>query len=237
LSDQARARYEEHKIQVVPHGGAAADFAYGFTDGDRALTENEFVRRYEELTGALDLSGATRNRNPFWLYYGFTASGVGAFLLGTAAYLSFATPQKTVDFGDQMPTMSSAPANCNFSTLQNVVQVGYEMECNPPVDPGLGKVFAITGGALMGTAIASFVVYGVLGYDGSSDEHVIAKSDASDYAARYNRALLRAAVRGTPVASLAPAPPPVPASDSIVAPQMRVLPVVSPGFTGVLGRF
>jgi hypothetical protein len=237
LSESAKRRYEAQKIQVVPRGGAVPDFAYAFKDGDRDVTENEFVRRYEALTGALDLSEAQRNRNPLWLYYGFVATGVSAFLLGTAAYLTFATPQKTEYFGMTPPTMGSVSPSCNFSTLTNMVLNGWEMQCSPPLDPGLGKTMAITGGALLGTGIASFAIYGVLGYDGKSSEHVIARADADDYAARYNRALLRAAVRGTPTPDVAPAPAPSPLPDQFIAPQMRLLPVVSPGFTGVVGEF
>jgi hypothetical protein len=237
LSDSARARYDEQKIKVAPGGGSVADFAYTFKDGRHDITENEFVRRYQALTGALDLSAAERNRNPWWLYYGFVAGGVGAFLLGSGAYLSFATPQKTEYFGTTPPTVGSVSSTCDFTTLKNLVDTGWEMQCSPPLDPGLGKTMAITGGVMMGTALASFVVYGVLGYDGSAGDHVIAKSDADDYVARYNRALLRAAVRGAPVPVLAPTPSRGPMPDQNSAPQMRLLPVLSPGFTGLMGRF
>jgi hypothetical protein len=133
--------------------------------------------------------------------------------------------------------VGSVSSTCDFTTLKNLVDTGWEMQCSPPLDPGLGKTMAITGGVMMGTALASFVVYGVLGYDGSAGDHVIAKSDADDYVARYNRALLRAAVRGAPVPVLAPTPSRGPMPDQNSAPQMRLLPVLSPGFTGLMGRF
>lgn len=233
LSDAVRARFERDKIEVVPHTGATADFAYAFRDGDREISENEFVRRYQALTGALDLSEAKRNRNPFWLYYGISATAVSAFLFGSAAYLTFATPTTTEYFGTTPPTMSSVSTSCNFSTLQNVVGSGYEMQCSPPLNPDLGRSMAIAGGALLGTGIASFVVYGVLGYDGSSGDHVITKADADTYASRYNRALLRGAARGTLPGAV---PAPTTAGHNL-APQVLLMPVVSPGFTGVVGRF
>jgi hypothetical protein len=233
LPEQARAEYERKKIQVVARSGAQAEFAYAFKDGSGAMSENELVRRYEDLTGARDLSAAKRNRNPFWLYYGIAATGVGAFLVGTALYVGNATQQRTEIFPNGEPMAGTLSSSCNFSTGQNVPMEGYQIQCSDPINPGLGKTMGITGAAVLGTGLVSFVVYGVLGYDGSSGEHVITKADADTYAGRYNRALLRGAARGT----LPAATPPPPVSGQDLAPQVLLIPVVSPAFTGVVGRF
>lgn len=232
LPPEARARYDEQRIEIVPYKNPTPGFAYAFKDGTRVITENEFARRYEGLTGARDLADAKRNRNPFWLYYGFAAAGVSVFLLSTSLYLTTATPNKTEYFGTGNPPLEGTEPDCNFSTLQNVVMQGWEMQCNPPVDPSLGKAFAIAGAAVAGTSLASFITYAVLGYDGTVGEHVITKSDADAYAARYNRALLRASVRGASMASSQPA-----SEAHELAPQMVLTPLVGPGFAGVSGKF
>jgi len=230
LPEPARAEFDQKKVQVVARAGVPAEFAYTFRDSRGDITENEFVRRYQDLTGAMDLSGARSNRNPFWLYYAVSATSVGAFLLGSAAYVSLATPTRTQIIGTNLPTPFTPASNCNVETLQNVTGTGWEIQCNPPLDPGLGKTMGIVGGAVFGTGIASFVVYGVLGYNGSPNEHVLTKSDAEAYAARYNRSLLHAAVRP-------PASQPPPAPHAPLTPQVQLTPIFTPGFAGLIGRF
>jgi hypothetical protein len=108
---------------------------------------------------------------------------------------------------------------------------GYQIQCSAPIDPDLGRSLGITGGAMMGTGLASFVVYGVLGYDGSTTNHVISKADGEAYVVRYNRALLRAAARNAPATTTPQL------SGQNVAPPVQWMPVFSPGFAGVVGRF
>jgi len=232
LPEQARADYQRKKIQVEARSGAQAEFAYAFKDGSGAISENEFVRRYEDLTGARDLSAAKTNRNPFWLYYGIAATGVGTFLVGSALYVSNATQQRTEIFPNGEPPAGTLSSSCNFSTGQNVPMEGYQIQCSAPLDPGLGKSMGIIGGAMLGSGLASFVVYGVLGYDGSTTDHVISRSDGDAYVARYNRALLRAAVRNAPATTTAPQ-----LSSQNVVSTVQWMPVLSPGFAGVVGRF
>jgi len=231
LPERARAEYERKKIQVVARSGDQAEFAYAFTDGGGAISENEFVRRYEDLTGARDLSAAKSNRNPFWLYYGIVATSVGAFLVGSALYVGYGTQQRTEIFPNGEPPAGTLSSSCNFSTGQNVPMEGYQIQCSAPIDPGLGRSLGITGGAMIGTGLASFVVYGVLGYDGSTTNHVITKSDGEAYVVRYNRALLRAAVRNAPATTTPQL------SGQNVVPSVQWMPVFSPGFAGVVGRF
>jgi hypothetical protein len=231
LPEQARAEYERKKLQVVARSGAQGEFAYAFKDGSGAISENEFVRRYEDLTGARDLSAAKTNRNPFWLYYGIAATGVGAFMVGTALYVANATQERTEIFPNGEPAAGTLSSTCNFSTGEIVPMEGWQIQCSEPINPDLGRSMGITGAAVLGSGLASFIVYGVLGYDGSTSDHVISKSDGEAYVARYNHALLRAAVRNEPAT---PAPQ---LSGQNVAFPMQWIPVLSPGFTGVVGRF
>jgi hypothetical protein len=227
LPEQVRARFELQKIRVVASNRSPAEFAYLFSDGSGEISENEFVRRYEAVTGSMQLSGAKKSRSPVSLYYGVAASVVGAFLISTGAYVGLATPQGTQTFASP-PAATSVPA-CDYSTLQFVPAVGYQLQCSPRINPGLGEGLGITGAALLASGLASFAVYGILGYDGSKGDHLIVKSDADLYVAKYNRALLRTMVKGTET-KVQPSGKNEPSS-------FVIAPVVSPGFTGLVGQF
>jgi hypothetical protein len=87
------------------------------------------------------------------------------------------------------------------------------------------------GGGLVLFGGVSLIVYGGLGgHDGGTGDHAISKLDADLYVARYNRALLRKTVEETreKMQSL---------SGKNEQPALRVAPVVSPAFTGLLGQF
>ncbi|MGO9838590.1 MAG: hypothetical protein ACLP1X_30780 [Polyangiaceae bacterium] len=229
LPEPVKARFEAQKIQVVANNRSPAEYAYVFRDGQGEISENEFVRRYEALTGSPDLYGAKKNRNPVWLYYGIVASSVGASLIGMGAYLALATPQSTETFATA-PAASTVP-NCNYSSLSFVSGTGFELACSQPVNPGLGKGLGITGGAILGSGLVSFVTFGILGYDGSKADHILRKSDAERYAAKYNGALLHQTTHETMTRQRQPS------ESGWLSPPVRVLPVVSPGFTGLVGQF
>ncbi|MGD0678486.1 MAG: hypothetical protein ABSC94_24015 [Polyangiaceae bacterium] len=229
LTGPAKGLFDARKIQVVAKNRAPADFAYAFRDGQGEISENEFVRRYEALTGSTELRGAKRNRNPLWLDYGIAASAVGATLIGIGAYVALATPQSTQAFATA-PTPSAVP-NCNYSTLVFVSGAGYELQCSSAASPGLGRGLGIAGGAILGSGLVSLVTFGILGYDGSKVDHVLGKADAERYAAKYNRTLLHEASRETITQRQ-------PSESGWLSPTpIRVLPVVSPGFTGLVGQF
>jgi hypothetical protein len=229
LTEPAKSRFAAQKIQVVANSRSPAEFAYVFSDGQGEISENEFVRRYEALTGSTELRGANKNRNPVWLYYGIVATAVGASLVGLGAYLALATPQSTETFA-MAPAASTVP-NCNYSSLVFLSGTGYELNCSQPISPGLGKGLGVTGGALLGSGLASFVTFGILGYDGSKADHVLRKSDAERYAAEYNGALLHQTTHETVTTQRQPS------ASGWLSPPVRLLPVVSPGFTGLVGQF
>ena len=231
LTGPAKDCFDAQKIQVVANNRSPAEFAYVFRDGPGEISENEFVRRYETLTGSTELRGAKKNRNPIWLDYGIAASAVGASLIGIGAYLALATPQSTQVFAMMAPARGTVP-HCNYSSLMFVSGTGYELQCASPTNPGLGKGLGITGGAILASGLVSFVTFGILGYDGSKADHVLGKADAERYAAKYNRALLHQATRETASTQRQPS------ESGWASPTwVRVLPVVSPGFTGLVGQF
>jgi hypothetical protein len=230
LTGPAKDRFDAQKIQVVANDRLPAEFAYVFRDGRGEIAENEFVRRYEALTGSTELWGAKKNRHPVRMAYGIAASIAGALLIGVGAYVALATPQSTQVFATA-PTPSSVP-NCDYSSLTGVAGVGYELACSSRINPGLGEGLAITGGVILGSGIVGLVSFGVLGYDGSKTEHILRKADAERYAANYNQALLRQVSRE------AVTTPRQPSESGWLAPTpVRVLPMVSPGFAGLVGQF
>jgi hypothetical protein len=229
LTEPAKGRFDAQKIQVVANNRSPAEFAYVFRDGQGEISENEFVRRYEALTGSTELYGEKKNRNPVWLYYGVAASAVGASFIGIGALLALARPQSTEAFATA-PAASAVP-NCNYSSLVFVSGTGYELACSQPISPGLGKVFGITGGVILGSGLVSLVTFGIRGYDGSDADHFLRKPDAERYVAKYNRALLHQTTRETMTTQRQPS------ESGWLSPPARLLPVVSPGFTGFVGQF
>jgi hypothetical protein len=196
LPEQVKARFELQKIEVVPSDGSPVEFAYHLNDGHGGITENEFVRSYEAITGSMDLSEAKKNRHPGWLYYGISASSVGVALIGFALLLG----------------TDDAYFEGHFT--------------NYSVDPGTG----IVGGVVLGSGLVSLIVYAALGYDGSNGDHVITKFDADLYVAKYNRALLRKTIQETEERMRQ-------LSGTNDSPSFTIAPIVSPRFTGLVGRF
>jgi len=230
LMGPAKERFDARKIQVVANNRSPTEFAYVFRDGRGEISENEFVRRYEALAGSTELGGAKKNRNPIWLDYGIAATATGAALIGIGAYLALARLQSTEVFAT--PPGPSAVPNCNYSSLTLAANTGYELACTSTTNQGLGIGFGIAGGAILVSGIVSLVTFGVLGYDGTKADHVLVKADAERYAAKYNRALLHQATRETTTTQRQPSE-----SGSLLPAPVRVLPVVSPGFTGLVGQF
>jgi len=230
LTGPAKDRFDARKIQIVANNRSPSEFAYVFRDGQGEISENEFVRRYEALIRSTELRGAKRNRNPVWLDYGIAASAAGATLIGIGAFLALARLQVTQIYPTP-PGPNTAP-NCNYSSLTFVSGTGYELACTSTTNPGLGLGLGITGGIILGSGIVSLVTFGIRGYDGSKTDHVLGKADAERYAARYNEALLHQASREITTAQQQPSE-----SGWLSPTPVRVLPVVSPGFTGLVGQF
>lgn len=82
---------------------------------------------------------------------------------------------------------------------------------------------AVVGGTVL-------LIEGTSKYDGTAAEHVVTKFDADLYAAKYNRALLRKTVQDTKERMQQ-------LSSKNDGPALRLSPVISPTFTGVVGQF
>lgn len=229
LTGPAKDRFDAQKIQVVANNRSPARFAYVFRDGQGEISENEFVRRYEALAGSTELQPAKKNRNAVWLDYGIAATVVGASLVGIGAYFAVARLQVTQIFATP-PGPGGAP-NCNYSSLTFVSGTGYELACTT-TNQGLGIGLGVAGGAILASGIVSLVTYGIRGYDGSKTDHVLGKADAERYAAKYNRELLHQATRESVPTQRQPSE-----SGWLSPAPVRVLPVISPGFTGLVGQF
>jgi hypothetical protein len=230
LTGSAKDRFDAQQIRVVANDRSPAEFAYVFRDSHGEVSENEFVRRYQALTGSTELRGAEKNRNAIWLDYGIVASIAGSALVGIGAYLALARLQSTQAFATA-PASSAVP-NCNYSSLLFVSGTGYELQCSSPTNPGLGVGLGIAGGAILGSGLVSLVNFGILGYDGSKADHLLGKADAERYAAQYNGALLHQATRETMTTQRQPSE-----AGWLSPTPVRVLPVVSPGFVGLVGQF
>ena len=68
------------------------------------------------------------------------------------------------------------------------------------------------------------------GWEGGPSDHSIDRSDAQLYAAKYNRELLRKTIQVTKEKMKQ-------LSGRNLVPSFKIEPIVSPGFTGILGTF
>jgi len=193
IPESVRKVYEANQISTQ-----AAEGTYQFVDGrGNVITENEFVRRYRDVTGSDELDDFERHRNVGWATF-YTIGGV--VLIGAAA-----------------------------GTIGGIVSATSEDESDTGDDKLLGSVFA---GALLGGPGVALLAFGILEWVGESEgeptEHYLTDPQASLYAERYNRKLLRKTVREMRK---------VHKETSSAAPAVRVAPYVGPTGAGVVGRF
>lgn len=155
-SDLVKSIYENEKLSVV-----VKKSEWSFSDGRGApVTENDFVRRYERVTGSDELESALgrRNTGKVVLFGGLTALGLG--LTATSAYIALGTDTDSE-----------------------------------------GQILLIAGGVVgLGLTIPMSILFvshltSERKYDGSPYDHVLGESDARRLVNRYNRKLLRKAIR------------------------------------------
>jgi hypothetical protein len=84
LSAPAQARFASERIEVIETSGERLGF--GYVDGRGAVSESEFVRRYQNETGATDLDGAERPRGTQLIVLGSMVAAAG--LIGGAVLLA-----------------------------------------------------------------------------------------------------------------------------------------------------
>jgi len=218
LPQQIRERYEAQRVQVQQTDGDRIEVAYQFVDGSGPITENEFTRRYEDVTGSGELSPARSMRRK-GLVFGGLATMMGGAALITVGVLNVNSP------------CDHTSAECPFGLTQNPgwvydpVQHNY-YDPNGTVTNTLG-VLGIIGGGMLAAAGATVFGLGIAHDDGAPTEHSISRFDAEIYVTRYNHALLRRVVQEAETRLREGAPPA----------SVSVMPLVTPGFVGVAGTF
>jgi hypothetical protein len=202
LPDQGKATFEEQKIEIIRADIGDPQFSYAFKDTSGPITENEFVRRYRNVTDTHDLDAAEiprhANRGIGMLTGGLVVSALSAAAIINGIHA--ASGRKSADC-DQDTSCSTAET---------------------------GLIFGVIGGT-GGLVLTGWGTSILLRRDGVPYDHVITKPDADLYAAKYNRALLRKTIRGT-----SNRVQPISSNESS---SIAVVPVVSPGFAGLVGRF
>jgi hypothetical protein len=194
LSDQVKARYEPEKIRMEFMRDTSGAPTYALRDGRSFITENEFVRRFQGLTGSADLDGAKARRN--------TGSVV---VMGVLAGASVATLVWGVTHLSQ-PCTAQDPiysSGCNHTHVSG-------NQAPPPgyapagdgywYDPGgsrtsVGGVVATTVGGVTTFVFGVGLLGALLLPDGTPLDHSLTDREAHPFVQRYNRTLLRKSIR------------------------------------------
>jgi hypothetical protein len=189
---------------------AASESTYTIRDGRNALvTENEFIRRYRVVLGR-ELDPYEKNHAVGQRIGWGIVTGVGLGLMVGGLALTFTAPSQCNNGGVPQATSAGSSNSCGLSSQ--------------------GLAGAVLGGAGFATALTGGIGFGLAfgrgPYDGPPAEHRLAVHEAERYIERYNRALLVKIKREEQ------ASPPSAAN-------VRVAPVLSPGFTGIgiVGQF
>lgn len=213
IPEVVRTIYESGKARVSTEGGLGARGTFVIMMGATAVTENEFVRRYREVTGSDELDPIERFRHAG----GFYAS-LGAFGLGTSAAIwGFTHGKKEV----------TCPAPKEGAC------VGEPSGKRVEVNNDLGMAAAIGGGVVGGMgAILAGTLYSVS--DSTPDDHYLSELQARVYVEKYNRALLRKSLH-----DIRQVHTDVSTRELRIPSRGRgtFAPIVSPGGLGVEGRF
>jgi hypothetical protein len=214
---------------VAPGAGIpdALEVAYRFEDGNGAITENEFVRRYVDLTGDHNLSSAATRRN------GGTVAVAGTFelLFAAGTVLSVAFIKRHCNSGDGQTDSQPVNEDCTATASTPgaiVAGDGYVDPSKTTMNSFTAVTAAVSGlGALV---TAPFLIAALLTPDGQPSDHSIARLDADLYVAKYNRALLRKTIQETKERMQQ-------LSGKNDLPALAIVPLVTPLFVGLAGQF
>jgi hypothetical protein len=166
---------KDEELGPLSVGSVQGDRSYSVYDARGPITENEFVRRFERVTGSGELAGYERNRHAKAIV-GFSvvgALGVGLLVVGT--------------FDLQ------GKQGCSLVWGGN----------GPGCDTGLE--LEVFGGLAMTVGLIGLSVASARDPDGDArDDHFLSAAAARTFVDRYNRALQRGAgdVRTVPTSSL-----------------------------------
>lgn len=192
----------------VSNPNAVWKSGYWFCTVEAAITENEFLRRYENATGSHEMHYAmgVRNKTSFIIYAAFVVVGAGLTGYG------FATIHRPCDM-----TQDKNDPNCETNGMFDP-----KKEAVDTVSLVLGTVGAaamLVGGVFMLLEVGKM--------DGQPVDHTLSRGDAERLAQRYNQALERRARQQLGLTSQRP----------VAKPRVTVLPFFGGTSLGVVGRF
>lgn len=188
MPPQVRDIYENNK--VVVHG-TGSEYVFAFGSGDE-LTENEFIRRYREITGSGELDDARKRRNwgPVAMWGGFTAAGLGVLTFGMMNLKRDCSDSDVTNLGMEEPCQVPAGTPGAKEGFFSGTYYDPNEQTNNPWGP-----FVAAFGGVMAATFGTFLVVELLDPDGDPVDHNLTDGDARLYAGRYNRAFLRKTVR------------------------------------------
>ncbi len=185
VPETVKVLYERDKLSVEGKGDS-----YRFKDGrGYEITENEFVRRYRDVTTLDDLDAYEQRRNKGSFY----ASGALLALSAGALTYGLLNLDKRCTSDDVKGTFPEQ--ECAFTTGSSHLSgdvVGYDPQATR--ENGLGIGMAVGGG--IGTiGFGIWFLVAALRYDQGPGDHYLSDRDAVLYSSKYNRALLRRTIK------------------------------------------
>ena len=166
LSGAAKTKFESEKIEVVDSDSNASSYAFTTRDGE--ISKEEFVRRYDDVTGSTELDEADK-RNPGTPLVVAGVAVLVASVAGGIAILAQNQNHSTTCSSSYPPDCGNQSASSsNTSLVGSVVLSGVGLA-------GLGLIFA--------------------GTHANHKGHELSRETAERYVSRYNRALLRDVLR------------------------------------------
>ena len=176
--------YERDKITIQGSGDT-----FEYRDGrGTTITENEFARRYADVTGNDDLDPilTRRNKGSFYASGSLLALSVGALTFGV---LNLKRNCQAEDVSGSFPDTECAVVKGQFPNEQ---VVGYDPNKTVEHPPGIAIAAA---GALGTVGFGIWFLIAALRYDQGVHDHFINDRDAILYSTKYNRALLRRTIK------------------------------------------
>jgi tetratricopeptide (TPR) repeat protein len=192
-------------------GAAWKGDVFWFCDLATSMTENDFLRKYEQVTGSREASYAItwRNKGTIIALSVVTAAGIAMGAWGLATF------HHTCD-----PTADATNPKC---------MTGGRFDPTNTFDDSVAETIGLVG-VLAGTLGAVFLIPSLIRHDGSPVEHTLTRLDAERLVRQYNQALERRAKQQLGLSRAEPV---------IVKPRPRVsvMPFFGGTSLGVVGRF
>ncbi len=212
---------------------------YTITGAKGAITENEFVRRFRATTGSDELDDLERGRTKTLLVVSGvgTAVGLSALIWGLSRSRSCRASDADVD-ASQYDNCSTTPAQTASAQCAATDANG---TCRSWYDPGAHTrdTERIWVGALGGTVAVisgAFMLVGFLKLDGYEQDHYLMRYEAELYVKRYNRIVLREAIREVEAGQRPAAT--IPTQPQTTRPRPAAIqPVLGLGTIGIGGSF